>query len=316
MNSAGLRLGIWLFTYFSSGILSCAFAATLQIQPSADTTLVETEPDNNLGATKFVNAGTSGIGTKNRGLYQFDFSSIPAGSKITSAALFLEVTKQPNGGEVSSVFDLHRVLKSWGEGDKDSTLETSSGIGFPATINEATWNSRFAFTTNTWTSPGAFDDCATTVSSSTTIYGIGDFPIFNSTPQMVADVQTWLDNSSVNFGWLLATESEATSRTARGFGSREFLVTENGIDTNSPPYVKIEFVPPPMISNPQIASGEFKFSFLAESNSAYVVEFKNALSSTNPWLNLTNINAPSESTNILVSDVISTNARFYRVIVP
>jgi hypothetical protein len=316
MNFAGFRQTLAFLIVLISGIFSFAFAETIRLQPAADTTLVETAPDNNLGGTKFVNAGTSGIGTKNRGLYQFNFSSIPQGSKITSAALFLEVTKQPTGGGEQSTFTLHRVLKSWGEGDKDSTAEVSSGFGYPATTNEATWNSRFAFTTNTWTSPGATGDYVTNVSSSTLVGGIPDFPIFNSTTQMVADVQTWLDNSSANFGWLLKTEAEATSRTARGFGSREFLVTENGIDTNSPPYVEVTFVPPPIISNLQIATGSFQFSFLAQSNQAYVVEFKNVLSPTNLWATLTNISAPVASTNIQVSDVISTNARFYRVIAP
>lgn len=315
MNFAGFRYSLSLLTLLASGIFSCAFAAMLRIQPSADTTLVETVAENNVGGTPFVNAGTSGISTRNRGLYQFDLNSIPQGSKIKSALLLLEVTREPNGGVVSSTFSLHRLLKSWGEGNKDSRLEVTLGFGYLATTNEATWNSRFAFTTNSWTAPGAEGDYATMASSSTIVYGLGHFPLFNSTTQMVADIQAWLDNPSENFGWLLKTEAESTDRTARSFGSREFLVTEVGIDTNSPPYIEIEFVPPPTISSAQITNGQFKFSFLAEPNQAYVVEFKNALS-TNSWLTLTNISASTESTNALVSDVISTNARFYRVLAP
>jgi hypothetical protein len=311
MNFFGIRHTLALFVFAVGGIFSLGFAATIRMHPIADTTLVETAPDNNTGANAFVNAGTSGIGTKNRGLYKFDFTVVPPNSKIQSAILQLEVTKEPSGGAEPSTFELHRMLKSWGEGDKDSTLETSSGMGFPATINEATWNSPFALTTNSWTAPGATGDFADVVSSSVMVYGVGDFPIFDTTPEMVADVQTWMDNPATNFGWLLKTESESISRTARQFGSHEFA----GIDTNSPPYLEIEFTEPLSISNPQIISGEFEFSFLAEANRNYTVEFKNALG-TNSWLTLTNITAPTEPTHILVSDIISTNTRFYRVIAP
>ena len=44
---------------------------------------------------------------------------------------------------------------------------------------------------------------------------------FGSTLQMVADVQYWLDNTSANFGWVLAGENEQVRFTARRFGSRE-----------------------------------------------------------------------------------------------
>ena len=287
------------------------FAATVVLQPVADTTLIEAAPTNNLGGSTFVNAGTSGIGTRNRGLYKFDFSSIPPYSKIKSAAVTLEVLYEPNAGGVSSMFGLYRLLKSWGEGDKITIhMVDSSGFGLPATTNEATWNSRFAFTTNNWTSPGASNDFATVISSSTQVYGTADFPYFGSTPQMVADVQIWVNDSSSNFGWLLKTESESTLKTARGFGSREFA----GEDTNSPPKLQVEFIAPPTLFNPQITNGQFSFSFLAEANEAYKVEFINAFASTNSWLTVTNINAPMLATNISVSDPISSSTRFYRVI--
>ena len=132
------------------------------------------------------------------------------------------------------------------------------------------------------------------------------------TPQMAGDVQNWLDNPGVNFGWLLKSESESTPKTARRFGSREWA----GLDTNSPPYVEVEFVPPPTIQPLQITNGHFRFSFLAESNQAYRIEFKNALGSSNSWMTLSNFPAPPVSTNVLVSDALATNARFYRVVTP
>ena len=309
MSFAGFRRSVPLFAFAFCGFLSSAFAARIQLQPIADTTLIETAPDNNMGGTEFVNAGTAGAnGARNRALYKFDFSSIPTGSKIRSASVTLEVSREPSMNPQSSLFELHRFLRSWGEGDKNSILEGSPGLGLPATEGEATWNSPFALTTNSWTFPGASNDFLETISSSIDVLGVSDFPHFNSTAQMIADVQTWLDNSNANFGWLLKTESESVAHTARGFGSREFV----GEDTNSAPYVEVEFVPPPVISETRVVAGQFQFSFFAESNQAYVVEFKNTLS-TNSWSELTNIAAPAETTNVAISDTISTNARFYRV---
>ena len=182
----------------------------------------------------------------------------------------------------------------------------------PATVGEATWNARFAFTTNAWGFPGASNDYAPAVSSSTSVFGEADFPLFASTPQLVGDVQTWVNNPGLNFGWLLKSESESIQKTARRFGSREFA----GADPNSPPHVVVEFVLPPALFNVGVTNGRVQFSFLAESNQTYVAEFKNALTPAGSWLLLTNINAPIASTNISVSDAVSTNTRFYRVVLP
>ncbi len=271
--------------------------------------------NNNLGGTHFFIAGTTGGiagGTRNRALIRFDLSSIPENSKIKSVSLKLEVARAPANAAVSS-FALHRFLRSWGEGNKNSTDEPSSpGLGYEATINEATWLSPFALTTNSWSSPGAGSDFSPLVSSRTDVYVVGDFPLFNTTTEMIADAQHWIANPGANFGWLLKTETEETFSTARGFGSREFA----GIDTNSPPFVSIEFVPPPVISETQVQDGQFQFSFFAEAEQDYKVEWRSAFSSTNLWQTLTNVSGPTSSTNITISDPLSTNAKFYRVVVP
>lgn len=311
MNSAQPRRGLICVCLLAATIQS-TLAATVILQPVADTTLIEAAPNNNMGGTQFINAGTTASNTRNRALIKFDFSSIPTAAKIRAAALTLEVTTLPNGGADPSPIALHRMLRAWGEGNKDSTLEVSPGLGFPATTNEATWNSPFAFTTNTWSGPGASNNFSATISSSTFAYGLADFPRFASTTQMVANVQLWLTNSSLNFGWMLKTETESVARTARRFGSREFA----GIDTNSPPYLEIEFVPPPKINAAQIVSGQIRFSFLAETNQTYVVQFKNTLAATNAWMTLTNISTQTNAANIFVSDLLSTNTRFYRVTAP
>lgn len=289
-------------------------AATILLQPVADTTLTEYAPNNNLGGTTFVTAGTTGVnagGARTRGLYRFDFSSIPANSKITSVSFTLEVTWEPGNPESSS-FALHRMLRSWGEGNKDSTSEQSPGLGLSATEGEATWNSPFALTTNAWNTPGAANDFSPVVSSRTHVYGLADFPVFASTPELIADVQTWFDDPAANFGWLLKTESEDLFFTARRFGSREFTAG----DPNSPPVLEIEFLPAPTIFDHEISDGNFSFKFLAEANQDYKVQFRNEIGTTNSWLTLTNFQALAESTKVVVSESVSTSARFYRVVVP
>src|SRR5438552_14355994 len=129
----------------------------------ADTTLIETAPDNNLGGAPIVNAGTTQTFTRNRGLFRFDVAAqIPRTSRIARVDFVVEVTGQPKEESTPSTFGLHRILKTWGEGDKLSPDPLHPGLGEPATAGEATWNFRFALTTNAWAVPGggATDDYA------------------------------------------------------------------------------------------------------------------------------------------------------------
>src|SRR2546421_11941802 len=98
----------------------------------ADTTLIETAPDNNLGGALIVNAGTTQNFTRNRGLFRFDpIGRIPTGSHITKVDFVVVVSGQPKDGYTSSSFGLHRVLKPWGEGDKESPDPVHPGQGAP-----------------------------------------------------------------------------------------------------------------------------------------------------------------------------------------
>ena len=143
MNHVRIHRAVLLFIFLVSVIFNRAFAATILLQPVADTTLIEFAPTNNMGGSTFVNAGTAGQnGARNRGLYKFNFSSIPPYSKIKSADVTLEVVQEPSAGGVSSMFDLHRLLKSWGEGDKVTGLHDGGGLGLLATTNEAGRNEK------------------------------------------------------------------------------------------------------------------------------------------------------------------------------
>jgi len=196
-------------------------AESLVLSPIADATLFQVSPSNSAGGDGFFLAGTTQNRTVNRALLQFDVASaVPAGSQITAVGLQLEVTRQPSDGFEASTFGLHRMLRSWGEGGTVVT-ENPGGLGAPASPGDATWTHRFAFDTP-WFMPGgaAGTDFAANFSSSTLIYGV-DVYNFEGTLDMLADVQSWLDSTNSNFGWMLKSQSEELPFTARRFASRE-----------------------------------------------------------------------------------------------
>jgi hypothetical protein len=217
------------------------YAEVLTFNPIADTTLIEIAPEANLGGAAYFNAGTTGhtSGYRNRALIQFGLSeAIPAGSIINGVTLSLDVIRQPSTDSEPSTFGLHRLFFSWGEGDKMPEFEGSPGLGAPATTGEATWLFRFLGGAS-WTRPGGEVDheFAAAPSSTAFVYGIGDPVEFESTMNLVADVQAWVNNPNANFGWMLMTEDESVRRSARSFASSE--------DSVGGPMLTVDFTPVP-----------------------------------------------------------------------
>ena len=193
--------------------LPAALADTISLTPIADTTLLESNPANNMGGHVNFISGRGGSGPRNHALIQFDpAAAIPAGAVITNVSLRLIVTV---ASTVNSDFELHRLLVPWGEGNK------TGSTGQLATAGEATWNERLAGTAS-WTQPGAAptNDFIATASTITPVAGLGTYT-FNATSAMIADVQLWLDSPGANFGWLLLSALESVPGTNRRFGSRE-----------------------------------------------------------------------------------------------
>ena len=205
---------------------SVAQAAVITLHPIADSTLQEAFPNNNLGDGVSFQAGGRRQGGRTRGLLRFDIGgSVPAGATITSASLGVTVVAVPSGG-FNSVFDLNRTLASWGEGNG------SDHGGSPGSAGQVTWNNRLGAGTP-WTSAGG--DFFGTVSASRAIAGFGNYT-FSSTPNLIVDVQGWLDTPANNFGWLLRSESELTTTSIRRFGSRD--------SGASSPLLTVEYVIP------------------------------------------------------------------------
>ncbi len=313
MKNPGGMTALCFCILHSAFCIQFSRAASIEIHPVADTTLSESWPSNNFGAMLFANSGTTQCCPlrKNRALYKFDVASaIPARARITQAKFVIEITKQPVDGYNFTDFGLHRMLRDWGEGTGITPSGSQSpGAGSPATNNEATWYYRFAFT-NAWASPGGAPgiDYAGNPSSLQTIYGLPDSPYpFNSTTQMVADVQGWLDGSVTNFGWALVCQAEDTEFAARRFASREY--------TNFPPILRIDFIPPPQILSVERQTNQFTLVFTGEGGQSYFVEYRDSLFTNASWSLLTNVGTLSATTNVVVTDSLplSNSNRFYRV---
>ena len=228
VGSWKLRVGRWalVFQLSTFSLQLSALADSVTLRPVADTTLIETAPNNNLGGQSFANSGTTQNFTKNRALFRFDVSAIPTGAQVDSVSVVFEVTKQPVDGYASADFGLHRMLVSWGEGTKTAADPRSPGQGAPASAGEATWLARFAQTGPNWAAPGGLAGTDFTAASSAgqSVYSVANSPYFFTSSQLAADVQLWLNNPGTNFGWMLLADNEGPNFTARRFGSREDAV--------------------------------------------------------------------------------------------
>ena len=192
-----------------------ASATIINIHPIKDNTLYEFDPaegdrSNALGNHFF--AGETAMGELRRGVLAFDIAgSIPPGSTILGVTLSLNTSRTASDTPLN--VELHKLLADWGEGT--SVAPGEEGDGAPATTNDATWRHRF-FDTVFWTTEGG--DFSATVSATQSVGAIGMYTWSSS--QMVADVQSWLNDPASNFGWLvLGDESEIA--TAKRFDTRE-----------------------------------------------------------------------------------------------
>jgi len=286
--------------YATFCVVLAAFAESITLAPSADTTLFENFPDNNLGRIITLAAGTTEHEFQSRALIKFNVAGqIPPNVIVSSARLRLKVVKIPLGPEPSTFF-LHRVLTDWSEGDK--SLGT---LGELAAAGQTTWNNRFHPSTG-WSEAGGVSDAdySGTVSSSAPVFDIGTY-LFDTSPQMVADVQHWLANPAQNFGWILISGSEEVLSTARRFGSRE--------DAPNAAALEIEYAPPFRIENVALAAGNIRFSFAVEPLFTYTVESRNSLASGN-WNTLTNFTETVTPHQAMISDSANGSSRFYRVL--
>ena len=211
--------------------VSNAWPASITIGASKDNSIFQNLAANSAGGAAGIFTGTTGTGSPRRGLIAFDVAgSVPAGATITSAQLTLNLAL--SGGGSKQTVGLHRLFADWGEGTAGSDLATVhfSGGGFAAGPGDATWNQRF-FGSAAWSNPGAIGDFNPSASASAAIESAGVNPTpydWLSTPELMSDVQSWLDNPATSFGWILINANETPPSSARAFFSRSATVNAGG----------------------------------------------------------------------------------------
>jgi hypothetical protein len=227
-NFAKILLPLVIATTIGGIGPSLAIADVININPVKDNTLYQYDPaegdqSNALGNHFF--AGETAMGELRRGVLAFDIAgNIPAGSTILGVTLSLNMSR--TGLDTARTIELHKLLADWGEGTSQASGD--EGMGAPATPNDATWRHRF-FDTIFWTTEGG--DFSATVSASQSVGAVGVY--MWSSPQMVGDVQSWLNNRATNFGWLVLGD-ESDILTAKRFDTRE---------SASPPVLTIQYTP-------------------------------------------------------------------------
>ena len=183
---------------------------TVTLTPSKDATLFEIGNGSLAnGAGIHLFAGATNSNARRRALLQFDIASqIPAGSRVTSATLSMQVSMTISGAEPMR---LHAVTKSWGEGSSDAG-DSRDGGGTTARTGDATWI-HTSFNSTRWTTPGG-DFNATADATANVGFGTGTWE------SLTSRVQAWVDQPASNFGWIVIG-NESRGRTAKRFDSRE-----------------------------------------------------------------------------------------------
>ena len=191
----------------------------MTLAASRDDTLYETLGNQlNNGAGQWFFVGKTASGAIRRGLISFDVAAgLPAGATVTGVSLTLYMSRTVAG---NTAVGLHRVLADWQEGAAQAS--GNEGSGADADQGDVTWTQR-VFKSLDWDTLGG--DFGTDASAALAVGGTGGYT-WNSTTQLVADVQSWLDDPAANFGWLLLGD-ESKPRTAKRFDSKENETSAN-----------------------------------------------------------------------------------------
>jgi Lamin Tail Domain len=210
---------IFLFL-FLGGLVQTGFAqpVTISIGAVKDNTIYQRNNNSN-GAGEYMIAGTTGSPYFNRALIKFDIAgNIPAGAIITNATLTLNLSGTSTQPGTPGI-ELHKLLEDWGEGS--SNAGTQAGQGAPVTTGDATWTNTF-YPASVWATPGG-----SFVQPASAVTTVGQPAFYSwSSGTIISDIQSWVNNPSANYGWLLKS-NETSSFQAKRFDTRENTIAAN-----------------------------------------------------------------------------------------
>lgn len=216
MTSRGSSTGSFLALWCCISIMAPRAAGDITtLGSSKDNTLYEDaggSRSNGAGTAMFAGRNSQATDSIRRAVISFDVAgALPAGATIDGVTLELSNSAANIGDQTLGI---HRLLGDWGEGP--SAAGGGGGSGGPAAPGDATWLHTF-YDTDLWTTPGG--DFDSVISAATIVGGPGTYT-WASTAQLIADVQLFLDDPALNFGWImLGNENEPG--TAKKFATRE-----------------------------------------------------------------------------------------------
>jgi len=190
----------------------------ISMPASQDNTLYQPDGNrsNGIGEQMFIGVDTGNI---RRAVVAFNVHAyVPPGSTVDSVRVFFTTI---TGSSITYRTGLHRVLKDWGEGASRPSNEAN---GAQAAQGDATWTHSM-WPDSAWAAPGG--DFIVLPSGSANVAGAIVRYTFNTTPALTADVQSWLDDPSTNFGWLImGNENPANPGTLKSFGTQQNVATD------------------------------------------------------------------------------------------
>lgn len=206
-----------LATAGSSGQAAALPGAEFVFEPAADASIfadvtgVDRSWDDvadGQGASLWTDTTAGGV--LRRALLRFDLGGVPQGWQVSAVTLSLYENRARGVHDLA----LHRVLSAWGEGPSNGG---SAGVGDVARPGDTTWRWRDYGVTE-WQTRGG--DFAAQASASTFVGAANSIYTWGSTPGLVADVQLWLAQPSLNHGWILIGP-ELDAQNAKRFDSGE-----------------------------------------------------------------------------------------------
>jgi len=169
------------------------------------------------GGGQYLFSGNTGQSATRRALIDFDLTAVPQGATITAASFFLTVSKTRAAKSTQS---LHRLTSDWGEGSRDAPGQ--EGGGAVAQQGDATWTSSFHKEID-WSQSGG--DFVKMPSATAAILGTGTTAEWTG-EGLIADVQSWVNGETENFGWILVGDESRANTTKRYFSSNNTKMRE------------------------------------------------------------------------------------------